>query len=129
MPDWTFCCETKESIPLPPGYSFPQAFNYLNPKRNSFYTLTAPNGNYIQCGGSKERCTVEYRQTHPHGHRHVVLGRSGGSEEWTEVEMSAGGVKVLEREVFRHWDAIDLFKRFFAGEPFPDEIVAREVEL
>lgn len=129
MPDWTFCCEIKASIPLPPLYTFPQAFNYLNPTSNSFYILTSPNGDYLQCGGSKERCTVEHRQHHPSGHRHVVLGRSGGSDEWTEIEMSEGGVEVLEREVFRHWDAIDLFKRFFAGEPFPHDIITRELKL
>jgi len=32
MPDWKFCCETKDTIPLPPEYTFPQAFNYLNPE-------------------------------------------------------------------------------------------------
>jgi len=47
----------------------------------------------------------------------------------TKIEMSAGGVEVQEREVFRHWEAIDLFKRFFAGEDFPEEIVTRKVNL
>ncbi|MBK1829048.1 hypothetical protein [Haloferula rosea] len=129
MADWKFCCETKESIPLPPEYTFPQAFNYLNPECNSFYILTAPNGDYLQCGGSKERCTVERRIHSTGGYDHEVLGKKDGSEVMTHVDMSAGGVEVQEREVFRHWEAIDLFKKFFAGDDFPEEIVFRKVNL
>jgi hypothetical protein len=116
-------------MPLPPEYSFPQAFNYLNPETNSFYILESPNGDYIQCGGSKERCTVEMRRFHDLGYTHYVLGRAGGSDRLTSVPMSNGGVKVQENEVFRHWDAIDLFKRFFASDDFPDDIIFREIKL
>jgi hypothetical protein len=35
--------------------------------------------------------------------------------------MSNVGVKVQENEVFQHSDAIELFKRFFAGDDFPDD--------
>lgn len=129
MADWTFACETKESIPLPPEYTFPQAFNYLSSEHNSFYILTAPSGDYLQCGGSKERCTIERRTHHTRGFDHEVLGKKGGSEAMTHVEMSDGGVRVQEREVFSHWEAIDLFKDFFAGREFPDDIVFRRVDL
>ncbi len=47
----------------------------------------------------------------------------------TAVPMSNGGVKVQENEVFKHWDAIELFKRFFAGEDFPEDIIFREVNV
>ena len=114
---------------MPPDYRFPQAFNYLNPERNSFYILQAPNGDYIQCGGSKEQCTIELRRFHNGGYNHYVLGRAFPSNKLTEIPMSHGGVKVQENEVFRHWDAIELFKRFFAGEDFPEDIIFREVSL
>ena len=126
---WTFSCESKDSIPLPPEYTFPQAFNYLNQATNSFYILEAPNGDYLQLGGSKERCTVEHRIYRPDGHDHYVLGKHGGPDEPTTIKMSHGEVTVAEKEVFRHWDAMELFKRFFAGEPFPDEIVRRKTDL
>ncbi|QDU87131.1 hypothetical protein Pla175_04870 [Pirellulimonas nuda] len=129
MSTWKFSCETKDSIPLPPEYTFPQAFNYLNPECNSFYILEAPNGSYLQCGGSKERCTVEWRSFHGKKYDHFVLGKRDGPEAETKIEMSDGGVTVLEREVFRHWEAIDLFKRFFSGAEFPDDIVLRKVNL
>jgi hypothetical protein len=129
MNSWKFSCEWKPVIPLPPEYSFPQAFNYLNPETNSFYILESPKGDYIQCGGSKERCTVEVRRFHDRNYTHYVLGRTGGSNKLTAVPMSNGGVKVQENEVFKHWDAIELFKRFFAGEDFPEDIIFREVNV
>ncbi len=126
---WTFTCEWKGAIPLPPEYTFPQAFNYLNPETNSFYILEAPSGDYLQLGGSKERCTVEHRVYRPGGHTHYVLGKRDGKDDWTTIRMSHGEVTVSEREVFRHWDVIELFKRFFAGQPFPEEIVSRKTDL
>lgn len=126
---WRFTCEWKDEIPLPPAYTFPQAFNYLNPDSNSFYILEAPNGDYLQLGGSKERCTVEQRVYHPDGYDHYVLGKREGCDGLTTIEMSHGEVTVVEREVFRHWDGIELFKRFFAGDPFPDDIVRRRADL
>lgn len=112
MSSWKFSCEWKPEIPLPPEYSFPQAFNYLNPATNSF-----------------ERCTVEVRRFHEHGYTHYVLGRLSGPDRLTKIEMSNGGVEVRESEVFRHWDAIELFKRFFEGQDFPEDITLREVKL
>ena len=69
------------------------------------------------------------RRFHDGGYTHYVLGRQGGSDRLTKVEMSDGGVEVRESEVFRHWDAIELFKRFFEGEDFPGDITLREVKL
>ena len=129
MSSWKFSCECREKIPLPPEYMFPQAFNYLNPESNSFYILESPEGDYLQCGGSKERCTVELRRYHGGGYTHYVLGRSDASDTMTTIQMSEGIVHVRENEVFRHWDAIELFKRFFAGDEFPEDLVFREVEM
>ena len=129
MSTWKFSCELEQTIPLPPAYTFPQAFNYLNAENNSFYILEAPNGDYLQLGGSKERCMVEYRAFHPDGHDHYVLGRPGGGDDWTTIQMSAGVSNVMEREVFRHWDAMEFFKRFHAGEPFLDALALRRLDL
>ena len=114
---------------MPPEYTFPQALNYLNPETNSFYILESPSGDYLQLGGSKERCTVEHRVFRSDGYDHFVLGKRDGKDDWTTIKMSEGQVTVAEREVFRHWDVIELFKRFFVGEPFPDDIVRRKADL
>ena len=129
MMSWKFSCECKAEIPLPPAYSFPQAFNYLNAESNSFYILQHENGNYIQCGGSKKSCCVEIRIYNQDGsYKHNVIGHITGSDMPAVVQMSAGVVHVLEREVLSHWDAIELFKRFFASEQLPAEYSLRVVD-
>lgn len=130
MKAWKFSSEWKPEIPLPPAYSFPQAFNYLNPESNSFYILEHESGNYIQCGGSKQACCVELRIYSDSGsHKHYVVGRKNGSDEAATIHMSAGVVNVRQREVFSHWEAIELFKRFYAGEPFPPKFSLREAGI
>ena len=126
---WKFSCESKENIPLPPEYTFPQAFNYLNSRNNSFYILESPEGNYIQCGGSKERCTVELRIYRKEQYDHFRLGKKVGSSAMTTIPMSAGEVEVQEREVFTHWEAIELFKVFYASDDFPDHISTRNEQI
>lgn len=130
MTDWEFRCESKDTVPLPPEYSFAQALNYLNSESNSFYILTRPDGSYIQCGGNSRRCTVEMREVYPdQAYTHYVVGKSEGSAEPSEVQMSAGVVRVQESEVLTKWDAIDLFKAYFAGEPIPPGFTRRETDL
>jgi len=130
MPGWKFSCEAKSDIPLPPAYSFPQAFNYLNEESNSYYILERDNGDYIQCGGSKKACCVEIRTYDETGaYKHVRVGHAGGSEDPSTIQMSDGIVHVLAREVFTHWEAIDLFKAFFAGQALSEKYVVRMLDL
>lgn len=122
-----FYCESKAEIPLPPKYTFAQAFNYLNPETNSFYVLERNEQEYIQCGGSKSACTVEVRLATEGGTSHVrfTIGHRTGAEELVHIPMSDGGVFVLAREVLTHREAIRLFAAFFAGEPFSMEYSLR----
>ncbi len=132
MSDWKFCCELKESITLPPEYTFPQAFNYLNPKTNSFYILDSPAGDYIQCAGDPQRCTVEvryYDETTKKHHRHFTLGASPVTEKISEIPMPGRNVKVRASEVLDRWQAIQLFECFFKAVPFPEWIYPRQIFL
>lgn len=130
MNQWKFSCESKSDIPLPPTYTFPQAFNYLNSQNNSFYILEHENGDYIQCGGCKKACCVELRRYEKDGtYKHYIIGRDIGTDSPAVIEMSGGAVNVRERDVLSHWEAIDLFKSFFAGEPLPSGYSLRELTL
>ena len=127
MTQWKFSCERRADIPLPPAYTFPQAFNYLNPVSNSIYILEHENGNYIQCGGGKKACTVEIRIYGPdRSYKHYAVGRRNGSSAPATVQMSGGVVNVEERELLNHWHAIELFKCFFSGDEIPSDYVLRE---
>lgn len=130
MTQWRFSCESKSEITLPPEYSFPQAFNYLNPETNSFYLLERDGQDYIQCGGEKLACTVEVRRYREDGsYTHSVVGHQQGDTTPTKIRMSDGGVTVEKREVLTHWEAIELFKCFFENQAFPAEYRLREVEM
>lgn len=125
-----FSSEWKPDIPLPPEYSFPQAFNYLNPDTNSFYILERDGKDYIQCGGEKQACTVEMRHYLADGsYFHCVIGHREGDTTPTKIRMSDGGVSVEKREVLTHWEAIELFTCFFEGRNFPEEYRLRELPL
>ncbi len=130
MSSWKFSCEMKESVPLPPEYTFAQAFNYLNSETNSFYVLTAPSGDYIQCGGDRSACTVEMREWHGGGkYTHWVIARKDGVDTPGKIEMQGQSIELPECEVLDRWDAIELFSAFFAGEEIPAAYGRRVVDL
>ena len=63
-------------------------------------------------------------------YKHFVVGRKDGSTVPATVQMSAGVVTVVEREVLDHWQAIKLFECFFAGdETIPPDYVLRETNI
>ena len=124
-----FYSEFKKDIPLPPEYTFAQAFNYLNSDTNSFYILERNAEEYIQCGGNKATCTVEVRLAIEGGsYARFTIGHPVGQEDLVHIPMSDGGTSVLRREVLTHWEAIKLFDAFFASEPFPPEYSLRARE-
>ena len=124
---WKFRCEWKGEIPLPPAYTFPQAFNYLNPETNSFYILEKGN-NYIQCGGAKEKCAVELREYGEDGtFRHFVFFDPAGSTEPEMIPMSNGGVTRQKRHCLHISKAIQLFTAYFNGEPWPAELEMEDI--
>ena len=127
---WKFSCEKRDSIPLPPEYTFPQAFNYLHSEHNSIYILEHPNGDYIQCGGDRGACTVEIRRYDSSGsHVHYVVGQEAGATDPATIDMSGGIVHVQQREVLNRWHAIELFECFFADSDLPAQYCLRAKDI
>lgn len=125
--NWKFSCETKEKIPLPPKYSFPQAFNYLNPESNSFFILEDENG-YIQCAGSKQQCTIEIRELNKSGSfKHFVFCDPNGSNDEVLIKMSNGGVTRKEKHCFGFIMASKLFKCYFEKLEWPNEVELEDI--
>ena len=125
--NWKFSCETKDGVPLPPEYTFPQALNYLNPEVNSFYILEHNNG-YIQCAGSKEQCTVEYREYgNGNAFKHFIFYHPSGSEEDIYIKMSNGGVNRKKKHCFGFLKAAKLFKCFYEGLAWPEDVKIEEI--
>lgn len=128
--EWKLTCEAKGEIPLPLDLAFGEVLKKLSPKNNSFYILEHKKGNYIQCGGSKSACTVEFRYYDQHEkYIHVVIGHANGSKATASVEMSSGAITVQEGEVLTAVEAAELFGLFIAGEKFPKKYSLREKEI
>jgi hypothetical protein len=128
--EWKLTCESRDEIPLPLDLSFGEVLNKLDPKINSFFVLEHVNGNYMQCGGSKAACTVEFREYDgPTKYKHHVIGQTDGSTATATIKMSAGSVSVQKGEVFTAVEAAELFELFFAGNKFPKKYSLREKEF
>ena len=125
--NWKFSCESKSDIPLPPDYTFPRALNYLNSENNSFFTLENENG-YIQCGGSRKECTVEFREYGKKGKfTHYVLYNSGGSEDEVQIAMSNGIVNRKIKHCFGFLTAAELFACYFENKGWPNGIEYEDI--
>jgi hypothetical protein len=126
---WKFSCEAKDDIPLPLDESFEEVLNQLNARRNSFFVLEHDN-NYIQCGGGKDGCTVEFRiYDRPNKFHHCVVAYAGESDNAASIKMSGGTVKVRKSEILTPLDAAELFALFWRGKKFPKKYHVREKEL
>lgn len=127
VPGWKMSCEARGEIPLPLDLKFEEVLNKLDPRKNSFYILEHDNGNYMQCGGSKAECTVEFRVFDaPENYKHYVVGRADGSKQSASIKMSGGVVNVQKGEVLSAVEAAELFDLFVVGMNFPKKYALRE---
>jgi hypothetical protein len=130
VPGWKLSCEARGDIPLPLDLAFEEVLNKLDPKKNSFLILEHGSGDYMQCGGGKAACTVEFRTYEsPTKYRHYVVGHAEGSTATAYVNMSGGGVSVRQGEVLNAAEAAELFAHFFAGKKFPKKYALSEKEV
>jgi predicted RNA-binding Zn-ribbon protein involved in translation (DUF1610 family) len=127
VPEWKFACEARGEIPLPLDLTFAEVLNKLDPQKNSFYILEHDNRCYIQCGGSKAACTVEFRfYDSSKNYKHYVVGHADASTQTACVRMSEGVVNVQKGEVLNKVEAAELFDLFFAKKKFPKKFTLRE---
>ncbi len=128
--EWKLSCEARGDIPLPLDLAFEEVLNKLDPKKNSFLILEHDSGNYMQCGGSKAACTVEFRTYEsPKRYNHYVVGHADGPTTTASVKMSGGGATVQKGEVLNAAEAAELFGLFFAGKKFPKKYALREKDV
>ncbi len=130
VPGWKLSCEARGEIPLPLDLMFRDVLSHLDPKNNSFYVLENNRGNYIQCGGSRDACTVEFRiYRSPDQYKHYVVGHANSSCDQASVKMSDGVVNLREGEILKAGEAAELFDLFFADQKFPKKYTLREKDL
>ena len=128
--EWRLETEKGGVQPLPADLDFQPLLDTLDPKTyNSFAVFAqldgagAPQQDYIQVGGSRERCLVECRRwSDSQTFRHILFGRPGGSDDIVEVAMSYGGhLDRPQRCVLDSATAAQLFACFAGATPWPDD--------
>lgn len=133
VPGWTLSSEKKEHVPMPADLAFEPVLKNLDAKNNSFYILSHESGNYMQCGGSRKQCTVEYRVfDRPNKYdkyKHYVVGHTNGSTAPAHVKMSEGVINLHKGEVLDYLEAAELFELFSRGKKFPKKYAIREKDI
>ncbi|MDR2837286.1 MAG: hypothetical protein LBV49_01760 [Azonexus sp.] len=125
--DWKLSSECDADLPLPPTAAFAETFKGLDPAANSFYVLEK-SGDYIQCGGSCDRCAVELREHGADGSfRHGVFRRLSGSDKAAHIPMSAGGVMRQEKHCLTSVMAAQLFDCFYTGKSWPESLALDDI--
>lgn len=82
---------------------------------NAFYVVDAPNGDFMQVGGCKERLTVELRQLVEGGFFHFVAGYEAEPGREAHVPCESGVVTCRESQVMGIEDARLLVRAFCEG--------------
>ena len=103
----------------------------IEPDHRPAFILTGDDS-FIQCAGSWDRLTVEFRYGTGHEFRHFVVGRK--LESMTRVNPNTrtflychiGPISVQENEVPDLEDAIVLFHSYFTGASTPEKYALRD---
>ena len=98
---------------------------------NMFLILENENGDYVQCAGSPNSLTVEYRINSNPNFKHFVIGKGGEKSplkvNWKVILTNSGQIMVHEEEVLNLADAEIIFREFFTKELIPIEYNKRNV--
>jgi len=84
-----------------------------NQETSSSCTLSLDDFCYIQCAGSAEKMTIEYREKVYSGFHHFVIGRKQLVKTKRKLKYSGGEIDVMSNEILNYEDALVLFKAFF----------------
>jgi hypothetical protein len=93
-----------------------QCLKQINRDKNCYFILTADSGNYIQCAGSYDEISIEYRELSKNGFKHYVLGmghiESPLKTIWHTINCKIGPIRIHKNEVLTLEDALATFKFF-----------------
>lgn len=115
----TFVVEIEDEAPIydPTEAEVMELLSRLEPSERSFVILEPSDGGYVQCAGSPDRLTVEWRTDYSSSFRHYVGERATGSSAETKIASSQGFVTVQEKQVLTLADVAPVFSAFLAGRP------------
>jgi len=95
---------------------------------HSYASLTRQDGSYIQVAGGKENCLIEKRDFADNKHYRASFAKpEPTSNDQQIIECGAGQITVRTNEVFSVNDVICVWRSFFHGEPFPTDIMWKDM--
>lgn len=105
------------------------ALQQIDPDKKAFFNLSRDPDNYIQCAGSEECLTVEWRTSENGIYKHFVFGKEKPDNMvvWTQINCRVGPIRIHTNEVLAIEDALCLFNSFYKNEAFPAMYVKRNV--
>lgn len=103
-----------------PGIKFViDCLKNMNGETNSFCILSDNTLSYVQCAGSTDRLTIEYRKYEGMKFKHYVLGLKKLFKSETSVYFSGRNMPVKTNEIFNSVDAMEVFESFYNKKGIP----------
>ena len=99
----------------------------MNGETNSICILSDKSFSYIQCAGSTERLTIEYRKYTGKKFKHYVIGFKKFFKSRTTIYFSSREISLKSNEVFCLDNAIEIFKNFYLKQEIPKEHQLRNI--
>lgn len=91
----------------------------MNHETSSFCAYSIDDLCYIQCAGSAEEMTIEWREKTNSGFRQYVVGRKKLLKTKRKLKYSGGEIDLLSNEILNYEDGLVLFKAFFEKNEMP----------
>lgn len=108
-----------------------ESLKQIDPNTKCYFILTSDSGSYIQCAGSKEKLTIELRETKDGTFKHYVIGKGDGENSlrtvWQTIDCRVGPIRVHDNEVLGLTDAVANFKFFYTDSIHLTEYKKRNV--
>jgi hypothetical protein len=93
----------------------------LRAPKPTFASLTDDEGNYVQVGGARPWCVVEWRQVSPAIHQRANADSVRRPyRDGAPINFGTGPIPLRADEWLLLKQAADIFAAFRAGQPFPD---------
>lgn len=130
IPGLTLQLEGQQGFSTPSVALIEAAVDWLQPTGGPGFLLLEKHGggNYVQAGGGKDVCTVEWRETLDGNFRHWVAGLPGGDIE-KDIKIPGNGThfRVKANEQLSNEDVKVILGAFARGVTKPQEFVWRDI--
>lgn len=95
----------------------------IDPVNKAYFILENETKSYVQCTGSINELTIEFREVTDKSFQHFAIGKekkgSISNVNWAQVNSKVGPVNVHENEVLNIDDAVLIFKTFYSEGDIP----------